>query len=263
MSFVRAKKQFGQHFLKEDGIAQAIAGALTHHGGYRSVIEVGPGTGALTKHLLPRTDIDLWCVELDREAAAHVLEHFPALNERLIIGDVLRLDLGNLFGGPPASPTGRFAIIGNFPYNISTQIIFQVLEHRDRCTEVVGMFQKEVSDRIRAVPGNKVYGITSVVTQAWYSIEQIMVVEPGSFIPPPKVRSAVIRLQRNNVEHLGCDEKRFFQLVKMAFNQRRKTLSNALKTFPGLEKGVPMPYAKQRAEELSVADFVALVHAAS
>ncbi len=113
------------------------------------------------------------------------------------------------------------------------------------------------------LPGNKVYGITSVVTQAWYTIEQIMVVEPGSFIPPPKVRSAVIRLKRNDVEHLGCDEKRFFQLVKMAFNQRRKTLSNALKAFPGLEKGVPMPYAKQRAEELSVADFVALVNAAS
>lgn len=253
-SFVRPKKHFGQHFLKEDSIAQRIGEALTHHGGYRDVIEIGPGTGALTKHLMHREDIDLSCVELDPEAAAHLREVYPDL--RLIEGDVLRLDLRKHFHGP-------FAIIGNFPYNISTQIIFQVLEHRDQATEVVGMFQKEVSDRIRALPGNKVYGITSVVTQAWYTIEQIMVVEPGSFIPPPKVRSAVIRLKRNNVEHLGCDEKRFFQLVKMAFNQRRKTLSNALKAFPGLEKGVPMPYAKQRAEELSVADFVALVNAAT
>jgi 16S rRNA (adenine1518-N6/adenine1519-N6)-dimethyltransferase len=262
MSFVRAKKQFGQHFLKEDGIAQAIAGALTHHGGYRSVIEVGPGTGALTRHLLPRTDIDLWCVELDREAAAHVLEHFPSLSERLIIGDVLRLDLGKLFGGPPASPAGRFAIIGNFPYNISTQIVFQVLDHRDRCTEVVGMFQKEVADRIAAGPGSKVYGITSVLTQAWYTVEHLMNVEPEAFIPPPKVRSAVIRMQRNTVDRLPCDETLFFRVVKTAFNQRRKTLHNALKSMPELANRVPAEFAGKRAEQLSVADFIALTQAA-
>lgn len=254
MTFVRPKKHFGQHFLKEDAIAQRIAEALTHHGGYRRVLEIGPGTGALTKHLMHRADIDLTCIELDAEAAAHLRAHHPDL--KLIEGDFLRLDLRQLGEDP-------FAIIGNFPYNISTQIVFQVLANRDRCTEVVGMFQKEVSDRIRAVPDSKVFGITSVLTQAWYTVEQLMLVEPGSFIPPPKVRSAVIRLQRNNVEHLGCDEKRFFQLVKMAFNQRRKTLSNALKAFPGFEKGVPMPYAKQRAEQLSVADFIALTQAAS
>jgi 16S rRNA (adenine1518-N6/adenine1519-N6)-dimethyltransferase len=255
MSFVRAKKQFGQHFLKEDGIAQAIAGALTHHGGYRSVIEVGPGTGALTRHLLPRTDIDLWCVELDREAAAHVLEHFPALNERLIIGDVLRLDLHQRFAEP-------FAIIGNFPYNISTQIVFQVLDHRDRCTEVVGMFQKEVADRIAAGPGSKVYGITSVLTQAWYTVEHLMNVEPEAFIPPPKVRSAVIRMQRNTVDRLPCDETLFFLVVKTAFNQRRKTLHNALKPMPELANRVPAEFAGKRAEQLSVADFIALTQAA-
>lgn len=254
MTDVRPKKHFGQHFLKEDAIAQRIAEALTHHGGYRRVLEIGPGTGALTKHLMHRADIDLTCIELDAEAAAHLRAHHPAL--KLIEGDFLRLDLRKLGEDP-------FAIIGNFPYNISTQIVFQVLAHRDRCTEVVGMFQKEVSDRIRAVPGSKVYGITSVLTQAWYTVEQLMLVEPGSFIPPPKVRSAVIRLQRNAVAQLPCDEKRFFQLVKMAFNQRRKTLSNALKAFPGFEKGVPMPYAKQRAEQLSVADFIALTQAAS
>jgi 16S rRNA (adenine1518-N6/adenine1519-N6)-dimethyltransferase len=255
MSFVRAKKQFGQHFLKEDGIAQAIAGALTHHGGYRSVIEVGPGTGALTRHLLPRTDIDLWFVELDREAAAHVLEHFPALSERLIIGDVLRLDLHQRFAEP-------FAIIGNFPYNISTQIVFQVLDHRDRCTEVVGMFQKEVADRIAAGPGSKVYGITSVLTQAWYTVEHLMNVEPEAFIPPPKVRSAVIRMQRNTVDRLPCDETLFFRVVKTAFNQRRKTLHNALKSMPELANRVPAEFAGKRAEQLSVADFIALTQAA-
>ena len=156
MSFVRAKKQFGQHFLKEDPIAQRIGEALTHHGGYHDVIEIGPGTGALTKHLISRDDIDLWCVELDREAAAHIQEKFPELKDRLIIGDVLQLDLRDRFPGP-------FAIIGNFPYNISTQIVFQVIQHRDRCLEVVGMFQKEVADRIRATPGSKTYGITSVL----------------------------------------------------------------------------------------------------
>ncbi len=248
MSFVRPKKQFGQHFLKEDPIAQRITEALTHHGGYRDVIEIGPGTGALTKHLISRDDIDLWCVELDREAAAHIQEKFPELKDRLIIGDVLQLDLRDRSPGP-------FAIIGNFPYNISTQIVFQVIEHRDRCTEVVGMFQKEVADRIRATPGSKTYGITSVLAQAWYDVEQIMLVEPGSFIPLPKVRSAVIRMKRNAIDKLDCDEKLLFTVVKTAFNQRRKTLNNALKS---MVDRVPDPYGSKRAEQLSVQDFIQL-----
>ena len=211
-------------------------------------MEIGPGTGALTKHLIKRSDIDLWCVELDREAAAHIEEKFPELKDRLIIGDVLHLDLRDRF-------PGTFAVIGNFPYNISTQIVFQVIEHRDRCMEVVGMFQKEVADRIRAVPGSKTYGITSVLAQAWYDVEQIMLVEPGSFIPPPKVRSAVIRMKRNAIEKLDCDETLLFTVVKTAFNQRRKTLNNALKS---LFDRVPDPYGSKRAEQLSVPDFIQL-----
>ncbi len=253
---VKAKKRFGQHFLKEDDIARRITEALTHHGGYRTVIEVGPGTGALTKHLIDRTDIDLWCVELDNEAAAHIQEHYPTLGDRLIIGDLLRLDLKERFPEP-------FAIIGNFPYNISTQIIFQVLENKDHCKEMVGMFQKEVADRIRAEPGSKTYGITSVLVQAFYKVKQVMNVEPGSFIPPPKVRSAVIRMQRNDVQSLDCDEALFFRVVKTAFNQRRKTLHNALKALPELAGRVPEAYAGKRAEQLSVQDFIALTQAAS
>ncbi|MCB9165844.1 MAG: ribosomal RNA small subunit methyltransferase A [Flavobacteriales bacterium] len=251
---VRAKKRFGQHFLNADAIAERIAGSLTHHGGYQHVLEIGPGTGALTRHLLPRADIDLTCIELDDEAAQHLHIAFPEIKDRLITGDVLRLDLTRLGGGP-------LAIIGNFPYNISTQIVFQVLAHRDRVMEVIGMFQKEVADRLRAAPGSRTYGITSVLTQAYYDVEQLMIVEPGSFTPPPKVRSAVVRLQRNDTVRLNCDETRFFALVKQAFNQRRKTLHNALKGFPGLGDRMPDRFQKQRAEQLSVADFIELVNA--
>ncbi len=255
MKGVRAKKRFGQHFLKDDDIALAITEALTHHGGYRDVIEVGPGTGALTRHLIGREDIELWCVELDREAGAHVFEHFPELKERLIFADFLKLDLKERFPRP-------FAIIGNFPYNISTQIMFQVLANKDRCTEVVGMFQKEVADRIHAAPGSRVYGITSVLVQAFYRVEHLITVEPGSFVPPPKVRSAVIRLQRNEMKELPCDEALFRRVVKTAFNQRRKTLNNALKALPELKDRVPEAYAGLRAERLSVDDFIVLTQAA-
>lgn len=246
---VRPKKHLGQHFLKEDAIAARIADALTHHGGYRRVLEVGPGTGALTRHLIPRTDIDLVCIEVDTESLAHLRAHHPDL--RLIEGDFLRLDLNALGDGP-------FAVIGNFPYNISTQIIFKVLEHRDRCTEVVGMFQKEVADRIRAPHGSKTYGITSVLVQAWYDVELLFHVEPGSFIPPPKVRSSVIRMKRNTAVTWPCDEALLYRVVKTAFNQRRKTLRNALKPLPEAIAGVPDRFADKRAEQLSVGDFVEL-----
>ncbi|MFN9324876.1 MAG: 16S rRNA (adenine(1518)-N(6)/adenine(1519)-N(6))-dimethyltransferase RsmA [Flavobacteriales bacterium] len=253
MTSVRPKKQFGQHFLKEDAIAQRIAEALTHHRGYRRVLEIGPGTGALTKHLMHRADIDLTCIELDGEAAAHLRAHHPEL--KLIEGDFLRLDLRKLGEDP-------FAIIGNFPYNISTQIVFNVLEHRDRCTEVVGMFQKEVADRIRAPHGSKTYGITSVLAQAFYDVDLLFHVEPGSFIPPPNVRSSVIRMRRNATERLACDEALFFRVVKTAFNQRRKTLHNALKPLPEMaHRSLPPAFAGKRAEQLSVADFVAVTQA--
>ena len=159
---------------------------------------------------------------------------------------------------PRSITDGPFAVVGNFPYNISTQIVFKVLEHRDRCTEVVGMFQKEVADRIRAGHGSKVYGITSVLAQAYYDVELLFHVEPGSFIPPPKVRSSVIRLRRNATARLACDEGIFHRLVKAAFNQRRKTLANALRHFPGLEGGLPADLAPRRAEQLPVDAFVAL-----
>ncbi|MBK9147543.1 MAG: ribosomal RNA small subunit methyltransferase A [Flavobacteriales bacterium] len=249
MSQVRAKKHLGQHFLKEDSIAHNVAEGLTGHGGYTHVIEVGPGTGALTKHLLARSEFKLTCFEVDRDSVPYLLEHYSGIDVRE--ADFLGMD-------PDSVTDGRFAVAGNFPYNISTQIVFKVLEHRDRCTEVVGMFQKEVADRIRAPHGSKTYGITSVLVQAWYDAELLFHVEPGSFIPPPKVRSSVIRLKRNTVEKLPCDEALFFRVVKTAFNQRRKTLHNALKPLPDLKAPLPERFAGKRAEQLSVAEFVEL-----
>mgnify|MGYP002401456645 CR=1 FL=1 len=228
-------------------MARRVAEGLTHHGGYRRVYEVGPGTGALTRHLLERTDIDLVAVELDREAAAHLREVYPDLD--LVERDFLGLEI------PGEEP---FAVIGNFPYNISTQIVFKVLAHRGRCMEMVGMFQKEVADRIRAPHGSRTYGITSVLTQAYYTVEELLTVPPEAFTPPPKVNSAVIRLQRNTTRELPCDEATFHALVKVAFNQRRKTLRNALKGFAPLANGVPERFAALRAEQLSVQDFITL-----
>lgn len=251
---VRAKKHLGQHFLKEDAIAQRIAESLTGHGGYTHVIEVGPGTGALTRHLVDRPQYDLTCFEVDDESVAYLNATYPEL--RVLRQDFLQADLSRI-------ADGTMAVIGNFPYNISTQIVFKVLEHRDRVTELVGMFQKEVADRICAGPGSKTYGITSVLAQAWYGCEPLFLVEPGSFVPPPKVRSAVIRMRRNEVGRLPCDEALFFQVVKTAFNQRRKTLNNALKAFAPLTGRVPAQFASKRAEQLSVADFIALTQACS
>jgi 16S rRNA (adenine1518-N6/adenine1519-N6)-dimethyltransferase len=249
---VRAKKHLGQHFLKDADIARRITGALTHHGGYRDVIEVGPGTGALTKHLIGRTDIDLTCIELDRESVAHLHATWPEL--RVVQGDLLGMDLS-------AIGTGALAVIGNFPYNISTQIVFKVLDNRGRITELVGMFQKEVAERLCAGPRSRTYGITSVLSQVWYDMELLFIVEPGSFIPPPKVRSAVIRMRRNERLHPPCDEKMLYRVVKAAFGQRRKTLHNALKGFDALPQGVPPEFARKRAEELSVEDFITLAQA--
>jgi 16S rRNA (adenine1518-N6/adenine1519-N6)-dimethyltransferase len=252
MSTIRAKKFLGQHFLKEDHIAQRIAGSLSGHGGYSHVIEVGPGTGALTKHLLARTEFKLTCFEVDRESVPYLREHYPGIDVRE--ADFLRMD-------PDSVTEGCFAVVGNFPYNISTQIVFKVLDHRDRCTELVGMFQKEVADRIRAPHGSKTYGITSVLVQAWYDVELLFHVEPGSFIPPPNVRSSVIRMKRNAVGKLPCDEALLYRVVKTAFNQRRKTLRNALKPLPEAERGIPAQFADKRAEQLSVAEFVELTQA--
>ncbi len=252
MTGVRAKKFLGQHFLKDDSISARIADSLTGYGGYRHLVEVGPGTGALTKHLLARPEFGLTCYEVDTESIAYLNATYPSL--RVVQGDFLQMDPSRITEGP-------IAVIGNFPYNISTQIVFKVLDHRDHFPELVGMFQKEVADRLCAGPGSKTYGISSVLAQAWYRMEMLFIVEPDAFIPPPKVRSAVIRMQRNHVLALPCDESLFTRVVKTAFNQRRKTLHNALKGLPEASKGVPAVYATKRAEQLAVTDFIVLTQA--
>ena len=246
---IRAKKHLGQHFLKDATIAHRIAESLTGHGDYRHVIEVGPGTGALTQHLVHRPDTHLVCYEVDTESVCYLEHTYPGVDVRE--SDFLRMD-------PDAITDGPIAVIGNFPYNISTQIIFKILEHRDRFPEMVGMFQKEVADRICAPPGSRTYGITSVLAQVWYDMEMLFTVEREAFIPPPEVRSAVMRMKRNSLTSMPCDEDLFKRVVKTAFNQRRKTLNNALKGFPGLASGVPSEFSGLRAEQLSVADFVAV-----
>ena len=234
---VRAKKALGQHFLTDQSIAMRIVDALQG----TDVLEVGPGMGVLTQYLLKNPSVilseaknlkiveidkeeakNLKVVEIDKESVVYLKKHFPALGEGLIEGDFLKMDLSGLFPGP-------FSIIGNFPYNISSQIFFKIIDNRDLVPEVVCMIQKEVAQRIAEKPGTKTYGILSVFLQAWYDIEYLFTVGPGAFNPPPKVQSAVIRLTRNSRTSLGCDEKLFRTVVKTAFGQRRKTLRNSLK----------------------------------
>jgi 16S rRNA (adenine1518-N6/adenine1519-N6)-dimethyltransferase len=250
MSEVRAKKALGQHFLTDQSIARSIVDALSKDG-VRDVLEVGPGMGVLTQYLLERPDIDLKMVELDGESVAYLMRHFPGLEGKLLEADYLKLNIRKIFDG-------SYRVIGNFPYNISSQIFFKILEDKDLVPEVVCMIQKEVADRIAEPPGSKTYGILSVLLQAWYDIEYVLSVGPGAFNPPPKVKSAVIRLKRNSRTELGCDEKLFKQVVKTAFNQRRKTLRNALK--PMLKEGADTsdPIFDLRAEKLGVEDFVRL-----
>lgn len=251
---VRAKKHLGQHFLKDENIALAIVDSLVHNSVYKIVLEVGPGMGVLTKYLVHKTEFETYVIEVDRESVAYLKQHFPSLENRIIEGDFLKLDLHDLFNATP------FAVIGNFPYNISTEILFKILEHKNQVPEVVGMFQKEVAQRIAAKPKNKTYGITSVLLQAFYDIDYLFTVNEDVFIPPPRVKSAVIRLTRNKVQQLDCDEKMFKQIVKAGFNQRRKTLRNSIKAFKLKPEFLEHKYLTQRAEELSVADFVALTN---
>ena len=250
---MQAKKSYGQHFLKNDSIAARIADSLQRAGQTGRVLEVGPGTGMLTKHLLAHNAWSVYAVEADRDMVAYLQQHYPELREHLIFKDFLEFDPGGLFDG------ADFCLIGNFPYNISTQILFWLLDHRARVPEMVGMFQKEVADRVVSKPGTKVYGITSVLAQAFYTTEYLFTVEPGSFNPPPKVRSAVIRLTRKENFELGCDEKLFRQLVKIAFNQRRKMLRNTLKPFFPAERLMSDPFFEKRPEVLGWEEYVALV----
>jgi 16S rRNA (adenine1518-N6/adenine1519-N6)-dimethyltransferase len=246
---VKAKKSLGQHFLKDLVAAEKIVDSLTAFGVYKNVLEIGPGMGVLTQYLLQRTDIQTTVVELDRESVEYLKIHFKNLpQENILSADFLKLDLAELFQG------NEFGIIGNFPYNISSQIFFKVLENKHLVNEVVCMLQKEVAVRIASGPGKKDYGILSVLLQAFYDIEYCFSVGPEAFIPPPKVNSGIIRLTRNGVEKLDCDEKLFFSVVKMGFNQRRKTLRNALRALQLPENDL----LNKRAEQLTVADFVSL-----
>jgi 16S rRNA (adenine1518-N6/adenine1519-N6)-dimethyltransferase len=246
-NYIRAKKHLGQHFLKDQQVAREITEALDT-AQWPRVIEVGPGMGVLTEWLLQIPGIHLHAVEIDIESVAYLERRFRENQGFIIHGDFLTLDLPGIF-------QEQMAIIGNFPYNISSQIFFKILENRDLVGQVVGMVQKEVGERICQGPGSRSYGILSVFLQAFYRCEYLFTVGEDLFVPPPKVKSGVIRLTRNERASLGCDEQLFFRVVKAAFNQRRKILSNALKSYGWIP---PVEYALQRAEQLSVEDFIRL-----
>lgn len=246
---VRAKKFLGQHFLKDETVAARIADSLT--GRSNHVLEIGPGMGVLTKYLIAKPELDFRAIEIDTESVEYLHDHYPTL--KVIEGDFLKLDLSGLF-------SDSFSIIGNFPYNISSQILFRVFECRNQIPEVVGMFQKEVAERVTAGPGRKTYGILSVLLSAFYDSEYLFTVNENVFNPPPKVKSAVIRLQRNDVTSLDCDENLFVQVVKSGFNQRRKTLRNALRQLDKPLDTIPEELLQKRAEQLSVADFISITN---
>ena len=255
MGKVRAKKQLGQHFLTNLQVAQDIVSAFGTARNFKHTLEIGPGMGVLTEELKKREDLDFKVIDIDGESIEYLEENGILKKEQLILGDFLQLDLKKHYGDE------AIGIIGNFPYNISTQILFKLYDHRDQAVELVGMFQKEVAERVVSPPGSKVYGITSVLLQAYYDVEYLFTVDEHDFDPPPKVKSAVIRLKRNRTEKLDCDEKKFKQIVKMAFNQRRKTLRNALKAQINQKPEIKSdPIFDQRAEQLSVEDFVRIVN---
>lgn len=250
MRLVKPKKALGQHFLKDLQIAERIADTLSDYK-QLPVLEIGPGMGVLTQFLLEKGH-DLTVVELDLESVDYLEQNFPALEGKILAEDFLRLDLSKLF-------SSQFCVIGNYPYNISSQIFFKVLDYKEHIPCCSGMIQKEVAERLAAGPGSKTYGILSVLLQAWYEVEYLFTVSEKVFDPPPKVKSAVIRMVRNNRTELGCDEKLFKTVVKTSFNQRRKTLRNSMK--PLLGKDCPdyqLPIFDKRPEQLSVEQFVEL-----
>lgn len=255
MSEVRAKKALGQHFLTDLNIARKICDSLTERaeGEPEAVLEVGCGMGVLTQYLLQRTDITTYGAEIDSESVEYLNVHYPDFTPRLIEGDFLKMDLRERF-------QEGVRVIGNFPYNISSQIFFKIIENRDLVPQCVGMIQKEVAVRIAEPPGSKEYGILSVLLQAWYDIEYLFTVSEKVFNPPPKVKSAVIRLKRNSTIKLDCDEKLFVKVVKASFGQRRKMLRNSLKAVFGNFGGAEHPLFTTRAEQLSVSQFVELTN---
>lgn len=250
MDKVKAKKHLGQHFLNDENIAQKIADALTLDG-YKKVLEIGPGMGVLTKYLLEKP-IDTYVIEIDTESVEYLQNHYLKLSSKIISKDFLKYNIKEVFGDEP------FAIIGNFPYNISSQIVFRTLEMRDQIPEFSGMFQKEVAERICEKKGTKAYGILSVLTQAFYDTEYLFTVSEHVFTPPPKVKSGVMRMRRKENYKLPCEEKLFFNVVKTAFNQRRKTLRNSLKSFNMTDNLREDSIFDLRPEQLSVEQFIEL-----
>lgn len=253
MNRVKPKKHLGQHFLTDERIAEDLAQAISRHRGIDRVLEIGPGTGILTRALQQRSFSELKIIEIDIESVAFLQKHHPELTDDIIVGDFLKIPLEPIYDGQP------FIIAGNFPYNISSQILFRVFENRDLIPEVVGMFQKEVAKRIASGPGSKEYGILSVLLQIYYDIEYLFTVEPEVFDPPPKVKSGVIKLVRNERKDLPFSDNFMKTVVKTAFNQRRKTLRNSLKgMMTGKEIEISDEILKLRPEQLSPDSFIAL-----
>ena len=250
---VRAKKFLGQHFLTDQNIARDIVESLVATNLTR-ILEIGPGMGVLTNFLLENKNYETYVIEIDHESVVYLNNHFPQLKDRIIEGDFLKLDLAEKISQQP------FALIGNLPYNISSQIFFKVLENRELVPEVVCMLQKEVAQRICSEPGSKVYGILSVFLQAWYNTEYLFSVPEYVFDPPPKVQSGVVRLTSNGRTELGCNEKLFFKVVKQAFNQRRKMLRNSLKSFSSQIEELDAVLLTRRPEQLSVTEFIELTN---
>src|SRR5690606_28406672 len=247
------KKHLGQHFLNDKNAAQRIVEALDTSLGFRQVLEVGPGMGVLSDFLLQETAYQTFLIDVDDESIVYLADKYPELGDRLIHGDFLALDFAKHFDE-------KMAVIGNFPYNISSQILFKILEERARVVQMVGMFQKEVAERCVAKPGNKEYGILSVFLHAYYDVEYLFTVKAGAFNPPPKVLSGVMRMTRNDRKKLDCDEKLFWRVVKAAFNQRRRTLRNALSGVVSKDRMSDNALYDLRAERLSVEEFVQLTN---
>lgn len=249
---VRAKKHLGQHFLVDENIARNIVDAMLNENSSNALIEIGPGTGVLTKHLIDKPNF--FALDVDRDSIAFLKKNYPEFESKILEADFLRIDLDKIVDGK------KFNVIGNFPYNISSQIMFKVLEHRNQVDLVVGMFQKEVAERLAEKPGTKTYGILSVLLQAFYEIEYLFTVHEHVFSPPPKVKSAVIKLKRNSTQHLNCDEDLFKKVVKTAFNQRRKQIRNSVKTLLKPEADTSSYLFDKRPEQLSVEQFVELTN---
>ena len=247
---VKPKKYLGQHFLIDDGIAERIVNSVSFHKNYKSIMEVGPGMGVLSKYLLEKYPKDLIMLEIDIESIRYLRKTLKIAEEQILHVDFLKYDLDKV--------KGSFGIVGNFPYNISSQIFFKVLDHHDKIMELVGMVQKEVAERLCAGPGSKTYGILSVLLSVYYQVDYLFTVEPSVFEPPPKVKSAVLQMKRNDVAEIDCDETLFKKIVKQGFQNRRKTLRNALKPLNLPKEIVALDILNKRAEQLSVEDFINL-----